>query len=445
MKYPAYPEYKESGVQWLGKMPEHWEVKRLKHITTINDDILPETTAPDFRFFYVDISSVHPVSGITNMEPQIFENAPTRARRKVQPKDTIVSTVRTYLRAITPIPETHIPIIVSTGFAVIRPKKLYSGFLAYALREFSFIENVVSRSTGVSYPAVNPTDIGDISILQPSKDEQTAIAAFLDRETGRLDQLMAKKRRLIALLKEKRIALISRTVTRGLPEDAAHEFGIEPHTRFKDSGIEWLGQVPEGWEALPLRRLVKNVKTGTTPNGAKEYHFEEGGFNWFTPSDFSDAIYLDTAKRTLSKEGRTEVRSFPKMTVMLVGIGATIGKVGLSTKECSCNQQINAIICNNKLTPIFATYILKTMGNFIMECGKFTTMPIINQDETKNLFITVPPTPEQTAIAAYLDRETAKIDQLIEKIETAITRLQEYRTALITAAVTGKIDIRRAV
>ena len=129
------------------------------------------------------------------------------------------------------------------------------------------------------------------------------------------------------------------------------------------------------------------------------------------------------------------------MTVMLVGIGATIGKVGLSTNESSCNQQINAIICNSKLDPIFATYYLKTMRYFIVKCGKFTTMPIINQDETKNLVLTVPPLPEQTAIATYLDRETATIDKLMEKVEAAIARLQEYRTALITAAVTGQIPL----
>ncbi|MDD2467743.1 MAG: restriction endonuclease subunit S [Desulfobulbus sp.] len=202
------------------------------------------------------------------------------------------------------------------------------------------------------------------------------------------------------------------------------------------------GKVPEGWEALPLRRLIKYVKTGTTPSGAGEYHFEEGGFNWYSPSDFSDAVYLGATNRALSAEGTAEVRIFPEMTVMLVGIGATIGKVGLAANESSCNQQINAIICNGKLDPIFATYYLKTMRDFIVKCGKFTTMPIINQDETKNLILTVPPLPEQTAIATYLDRETAKIDQLVTKVEAAIVRLLEYRTALITAAVTGKVDVR---
>lgn len=264
MRYPAYPEYKESDVQWLGRVPGHWEVKRLKYSATINDEALPETTDPDFEFSYVDIGSVNPVEGITNMETMIFENAPSRARRKVAPGDTIVSTVRTYLRAIAPIPETSETLIVSTGFAVIRPRKLSAGFLAYALRESSFVESVVARSTGVSYPAVNASEIGDIEIPLPSLPEQTAIAEFLDRETGRIDTLVSKKRRLVALLKEQRTALISRTVTRGLPADAAREFGLEPHNRFKDSGIEWLGQVPEGWEVKSLGRVAVSVRNGTS-------------------------------------------------------------------------------------------------------------------------------------------------------------------------------------
>jgi len=130
---------------------------------------------------------------------------------------------------------------------------------------------------------------------------------------------------------------------------------------------------------------------------------------------------------------------------MLVGIGATIGKVGLAINESSCNQQINGIICSRLLNPEFATYYMKTLKEYIIKCGKYTTLPIINQDETKNLIFTLPPLPEQKAIAAFLDRETAKIDALSAKVSTVIERLKEYRTALISSAVTGKIDVREAV
>ena len=139
--------------------------------------------------------------------------------------------------------------IVSTGFAVVRPRRVTPAFMSYALREPGFVEAIVARSVGVSYPAVNASEIGTLPIPLPAGDEQRAIADFLDRETAKIDTLVAKKRTLIERLKEKRTALISRTVTRGLPPDAARAAGLDPHPKLKPSGIDWLGDVPEHWDA----------------------------------------------------------------------------------------------------------------------------------------------------------------------------------------------------
>ena len=116
------------------------------------------------------------------------------------------------------------------------------------------------------------------------------------------------------------------------------------YEKSKESGVEWLGEVPEHWDILPLRRLCESVKTGGTPTGTEDVHFDENGLNWFSPSDFSDLLYLVDAKRKLSEEGQKEIRIFPPLSVMLVGIGATIGKVGLLKSPGSCNQQINCFI-----------------------------------------------------------------------------------------------------
>jgi type I restriction enzyme S subunit len=193
MKYPAYPHYKPSGIEWLGEIPEHWGVLRLKYIATINDEALPETTDPDYEFNYVDIGSVDAAKGIVATETYRFEDAPSRARRIVRDGDTIISTVRTYLRAIVAIREPVENMIVSTGFAVVRPRTLDASFLSYALRSPFFVETVVSRSTGVSYPAINAPEVGNIGVTLPSLDEQRAIAVFLDRETARIDALIEKK------------------------------------------------------------------------------------------------------------------------------------------------------------------------------------------------------------------------------------------------------------
>ena len=229
----AHPAMRDSGVKWLGEVPAHWDVKKLKYSVSINEEVLPETTDPSYEMSYVDISSVDQIQGIVAVEDIVFEDAPSRARRVVRDGDTIVSTVRTYLRAIAPVWNPADNTIVSTGFAVVRPRQVSPAFLSYALRESGFIDAIVARSTGVSYPAVNASEIGTLPIPLPERDEQRAIANFLDSETSKIDTLVAKKRTLIQRLKEKRTALISRTVTCGLPPDAARAAGLDPHPKLK--------------------------------------------------------------------------------------------------------------------------------------------------------------------------------------------------------------------
>jgi type I restriction enzyme, S subunit len=265
VRYPAYPSYKPSGVAWLGEVPEHWKVERLKYAASINDEALLESARPDLEIAYVDISSVDAVAGIVAFEEMLFEDAPSRARRVVRGGDTIVSTVRTYLRAMAPIRDPRPNLIVSTGFAVVRPRCVDPDFLSYALREPGFVETVVARSVGVSYPAVNASEIGTIPISIPPRVEQRAIADFLDAQTARLDTLVAKKRALIERLKEKRSALISQTVTCGLPPDAARAAGLDPHPKLKRSGVDWLSEVPEHWATSKIKHVAR-IESGHTPS-----------------------------------------------------------------------------------------------------------------------------------------------------------------------------------
>ena len=245
-RFRPYPEYRDSGVEWLGEIPAHWDVERLKYLATLNDEALPESTDPSLEMNYVDIGGVDAVAGITGTEAVVFEKAPSRARRVVRSGDVIVSTVRTYLRAIAAIEAPESNLIVSTGFAVLRPRRLESSYASYALRAPHFVERVVANSVGVSYPAINASSLACFPIPYPEVDEQRAIAAFLDRETAKIDALVARKERLIELLQEKRTAVITRAVTRGL----------DPNVPMKDSGIEWLGKIPAHWHLRPLKRVV---------------------------------------------------------------------------------------------------------------------------------------------------------------------------------------------
>jgi len=432
----AYPKYKPSGVKWLGDVPEHWEVKRLKYQVSINDETLPETTDPDYEMLYVDISSVDPTLGIVQKDGLIFENAPSRARRIVRDGDTVVSTVRTYLRAIAPVIEPEGNLIVSTGFAVIRPRKIDKAYLSATIRAPYFIEEVVSRSVGVSYPAINASEIGFISVPLPPLTEQQAIAAFLDRETGRIDALIAKKERLLELLAEQRTALISRAVTKGL--DAS--------VKLKPSGVEWLGDVPEHWETWKLAHGFDLVGSGTTPP-SDELEWYEGTIPWITTSELRENLISSTEK-CVSREAVNRfsaLKIFPKGSLAIAMYGATIGRLGILGLEATTNQACCVMNGGNVFSIKFVYFWMQAFKESIILLASGGGQPNISQDKIRSLKIPCPSVTEQQAIAAFLDRETAKIDALSVKVSTVIERLKEYRTALISSAVTGKIDVREAV
>lgn len=205
---------KETNIPWLGKIPIHWKIKRLKDIFSANDEALSQKTASDFEFDYVDISSVDKYKGIIKRESMIFENSPSRARRMVKPGDIIIGAVRTYLEAIAQIVVADDGVIVSTGFVVLRPRVVSdSDYYFYALRSGSFMANVVANSDGVSYPAINADKLMALHVVVPNKEERLKIAEFCKNEMLQMDELKKKIHTQISLLKERRTSLISRAVT----------------------------------------------------------------------------------------------------------------------------------------------------------------------------------------------------------------------------------------
>lgn len=444
MKYPAYDAYRPSPFSWMDRVPQHWDAAALRWLSNRyaggtpdkgNDAYWEDGTIPWLNSGAVNDGYITAPSEL--ITPEGFANSSA----KWIPKGALVMALAGQGKTKGMVAQLGIATTCNQSMAAIIPaRRLDSRYLYWWLT--ANYQNIRNLAGGEARDGLNLDLLGAIPCPIPPLAEQQAIASFLDAKTVQIDGLVAQKRQLIDKLKERRQALIARTVTRGLPPAAAEAARVESSREMKNPGVEWLGEVPEEWMLLPLRRLIKFVKTGGTPSGAEDHHFEDGGFNWYSPSDFSDDIYLKTSNRALSVEGKAEVRVFPEMTVMLVGIGATIGKVGIALSESSCNQQVTAIGCNRKLHPTFAAYYLKILRDFIVRCGKFTTLPILNQDETKSLIFVLPPLAEQSAIAEYLDRETAESDRLVQRIEEVVLGLNEYRQALITSAVSGQIDVR---
>lgn len=207
-------EMKESGIEWLGEIPSHWQVRQLKFATTCNDETLNETTEPEKEILYVDISSVSLTEGIKHKECMAFENSPSRARRIVKDGDIIISTVRTYLKAITQIRNAEENLVVSTGFAVLRYKpEIVPNFLGYWVQSNGFIGSIVANSVGVSYPAINTTDLIRLPIVILPKKEQKAIVSFLNKKIDKINCTELSLYDCITKLKEYRSALITQAVT----------------------------------------------------------------------------------------------------------------------------------------------------------------------------------------------------------------------------------------
>ena len=426
---PAYPEMKDSGVEWLGAIPAEWRVKRLKYQASINDDALPENSDPEMDLMYVDISSVDAIIGITHTEYYQFSKAPSRARRLVHHGDVIVSTVRTYLRAITTIQHPPDNLVVSTGFAVIRSHDgINHKFFSYALTASYFVDGIVARSVGASYPAINASDIGCITIVIPALPEQKSIATYLDQETAKIDTLVEKKKELIKLLQEWRTALITQAVTRGL----------NPEAPMRDSGVEWLGEIPGGWKILRLKHAaaIRDDRGAVEHTGSLYIGLDQ------VESKMGRLIHAESAEAI---GGATS--SFRPNDVLFGKLRPYLAKVLIADSSGICSKEFIVFEPSDTVSAKCLFYQLLS-DFFIRQVDSMTygaKMPRVNPDQAAEMTMPFAPLQEQQAIAAYLDQETAKIDALIAKTEEAIALLQESRSALITAAVTGQIDVRGAV
>ena len=442
-----YPAYCPSGIEWLDELPEHWETKRLKIVASINDDTLSEREHPLRTIAYVDISSIDSTFGITKMDEMFFEDAPSRARRLVCDGDTIVSTVRTYLRAIAPVSAPPLELVVSTGFAVIRPRAMDPGFASWVLREQGLVEEIVARSTGVSYPAINASQIGELPVPLPPFDEQSAIAVYLDRETECIDILMAKQRLLIERLEEYRAALITSTVTRGLPPEAARTAGLDPSPRLKSSGVAWLGDVPENWEVKRLGSIGSFFKGS---GGTKEDEVEDGVSCVRYGDIYTQYQYfIRETRANISEESTAKYTPISYGDILFAGSGETIEEIGKSAVNLMggviyCGGDVIVFRPSIETDATFMGYSADCFTSIYQKAcmGRGVTVMHIYSQDLRHLLILLPPLDEQRAIAAYLDHETERIDVLVMKHQQLIARLQEYRTALITAVVTGKIDVR---
>ena len=447
MSLPRYPEYKDSGVEWLGEVPGHWEVKRLKqacHVFPSNvDKKSHDGETPVNLCNYTDVYYNETITAdmefmaATATDDQIAKFT-LRAGDTIITKDSETAddiAIGAYVPADLP------GVICGYHLSMVRPMTDTVGAFAKRLFDSAYVRSCVAvRANGLTRVGLGQYEIDNLELPFPSPDEQQTIAAFLDRETGKIDALIAEQRRLVELLAEKRQAVISHAVTKGL----------NPKAKMKDSGIAWLGEVPEHWEVLPLKRRCELLKDGThlPPPRVSEgipllsvRNIQNGRFDLRDDDSLiSQDDYQDLCKAFIPQPN----------DVLLAIVGATLGKTALVPIGIGLFHIQRSLAIFRPTTEMQAQYLhfLFQTGGFqqlLWEYVGYSAQPGIYLGTLAEFRITLPPLVEQFAIVDFIGRETAKLDTLTTEANRAIALLQERRSALISAAVTGKIDVRKAL
>ncbi|WP_406135501.1 restriction endonuclease subunit S [Streptomyces sp. NBC_01089] len=400
---------------------------RIKDVARINRHVLPETTDPDFRFRYIDISSVDGLGNVSVPDSDtVFSSAPSRARRTALPNSVLVSTVRTYLRAVAVAPDHEYPLVFSTGFAILDAEpEVCSRFLGYYCRSQPFIDEVVARSTGVSYPAINASEIGNLPIWLPSLDEQLRIADFLDAETARIDRLVDLQKRVVDKLNEREAAQLDIAIDELISRSAT----------------------------APLRRFVWRVDQGVSPQcEAVPASDEEWGVlkvSCLRPGVFNPG----ENKRLpddLQPERSSEVREGDLLitranTPQLVGSTAVVPKV---RSKLLLPDKIFRVRLSEGMMPEFVATIAR--GSRIRSLsaagsnGASQSMANIRFEEVKGWPVPAVKRAAQEEFVDRIARSREQLDALRSLVDRQITLLSERRQALITAAVTGQFDVSTA-
>ena len=447
-RYRPYPTYKDSGVEWLGEIPAHWEIRRLKSFASVQLSNVDKKSAEGQDAVrlsnYVDVYYNERIDDGIDFMPATATTEQIR-RFSLQAGDVLItkdSETWTDIAVPAVVSEDLPGVLCGYHLAHVRPDRHCDGrFLSRVFSAVGPRDQYHIAANGITRFGLTGDSIRAGVFAFPPLPEQRAIAAFLDRETAKIDALVAKKERLIELLQEKRTALISDAVTKGL----------DPDVPLKDSGVEWLGEIPAHWEVRRLKHTVNKIGSGKTPSGGAERYVTDGIMLLrsqnvhFRGLELSDVAYIDKATDDEMSNSRV-----CEDDVLLNITGASLGRccvARLKGLEANVTQHVCIIRPDQRQSdPVFLAYSIESQSlqDQIFNNENGVSRDALNFEQIGSLVLVEPTITEQRAIAAFLDHETAKIDALIAKVQEAIDRLKELRTALISAAVTGKIDVREA-
>ena len=431
-KYEKYAEYKDSGIVWMGNVPIHWTCERFKWLLTEK----LKTSNPDLPAGSISFGEVIYKNEV-NLSPD------TKASYQEVLKDEFLINplnlnydLKSLITALS-----KIDVVVSTGYIVLHcDQSLDKNYVRWLLQEFD-VAHMKTLGAGVRQ-TVNFSDIANCYFYLPDHVEQIQIANFLDHETAQIDTLIAKQEKLIELLKEKRQAVISHVVTKGL----------NPEVKMKDSGVEWLGQVPDLWKIVNIQIVLNSIEQGSSPI-AQNQPPQEDECGVLKISAVKKGKFIVSESKTLDFKSQLEEKYRVRKGDLLVTrantpllvADACVVKVEPENPIMMCDLVYRLNTTSDVINEFLCYWLLSNSGRTQIELdarGSSMTMAKVSQGHIKAWKVVLPSIEEQKMIVNYLDKKLAEIDNLINKAKLAIEIIKERRTALISSAVTGKIDVR---
>lgn len=423
-----YEEYKDSGIDWIGDTPKSWTIKRVKdvfnQISLTGSELENKTYIPLENIESFTGRLLKRISNENNESTNLFKSG-----------DILLNKLRPYLGKV------YLPDFdggVSGEVVVLRnntflKKQIFPEYFFYRFLSTKFIFKINSLTDGVKMPRTNPTKILRLEIPVPPLQEQQAIANYLDAKTQAIDKKISLLEQKIETYKKLKRTLINQTITKGLDKNAP----------LKDSGISWIGQIPQHWEVKRLKDVCKSMSSGATPTSGNLSYYEDGTINWLNTGDLNDGIINSTQK----KLNKTVFDDYPNLkiqkkgTLVIAMYGATIGKMGLLDIDSTTNQACCCLNLKNDNFNKFHFYQLLNIKQYIISLSVGGTQPNVSQGILSFIEIVVPPKSEQEEIAKYLDHKTATIDAIVGNISKQIETLKQLRKTLINDVVTGKIKV----
>ena len=426
-----YEKYKDSGIEWIGEIPEHWSLNKVKHNFSFKTGFTPPSGKTEYyeggSHIWINISDLQEKE-IHDSANKITDKAIEEFKPEIVPKGSLLYSFKL---SVGRVGFNMVDCYTNEAIFSIDPNGSANlNFFYYSLPE-QIIKNANENIYGAKI--LNQELIKNAFLVVPTPEEQTAIANYLDRKTAEVDELIADKKRLLELYEEEKTAIINQAVTKG----------INPNAPMKDSGIEWLGEIPVHWEVKRLSWCFEIIGSGTTPKAGSEQYYLNGEFNWLLTGDLTDGEIWETSKKITQKalDDYTSLKKYPENSIVMAMYGATIGKLGILKIPTAVNQACCVMGNPIHFTHLFAFYLLLAARNEIIILSYGGGQPNISQELIKSFRAQVPPINEQKEIIRHIETECTRIYSKKSNTKKLIDLLTEYRTALISEVVTGKIKV----